>query len=51
MTVRALVSFTGIVSMAKGREYEIEDKDLVKELLKAGYVEEVEKKKSPKKGR
>lgn len=38
---RALVSFSGLVSMAEGDVREISDKDVVKDLLNAGYIEEV----------
>ena len=55
MMYKALVSFTGLVSMAMGDVKEIES-SIAKDLLKAGYVEKVEKtekttkKKSSKKG-
>ena len=39
--VRALVSFTGSVSMRKGEVREISDLAISKDLIKAGYVEEV----------
>lgn len=38
---RALVSFSGVVSMSLNEEREINDKNLIKDLLKAGYIEEV----------
>lgn len=38
---KALVSFTGIVTMAKDQEAEIKDIEIAKDLLKAGYIEEV----------
>lgn len=39
---RALVSFSGIISMAKGETIEtISDEFVLKDLLKAGYIEEV----------
>lgn len=41
---KALVSFSGIVSMAKGEVGEIPDKAVAKDLLDAGYIEEVKKK-------
>ena len=44
---RALKSFSGIVSMHEGETREIEDADVVADLLKAGYIEEVK----PKRGR
>lgn len=42
---RALVSFSGIVSMAKGQEMEIKDKKIIKDLISAGYIEKVDTKK------
>lgn len=50
MKVRALISFTGIVSMRKGEERELADKRVLKDLLNCKYVEEVEEKKSTRKG-
>ena len=50
MKVRALISFTGIVSMCKGEEREVADKRVLKDLLNCKYVEEVEEKKSTQKG-
>ncbi len=41
MKVKALVSFSGIVTMSKGEEKEITNKEIFKDLLKANYVEEV----------
>jgi hypothetical protein len=38
--VKANVSFSGIISMGLGEEREITDKDILKDLLEAGYVEE-----------
>lgn len=38
---KALISFTGIVTMAKGQEAEIKDIEIAKDLLRAGYIEEV----------
>jgi hypothetical protein len=51
---KALISYSGKISMAKGQVREITDKEVVKDLLKAGYIEEVkptktEEKKSTKK--
>lgn len=45
---RALVSFSGLVSMAKGQVREIKDKAIVADLLKAGYIEEVKSTKKNK---
>lgn len=41
---KAVVSFSGLVSMAEGEVREISDLTIVKDLLKAGYIEEVWKK-------
>lgn len=38
MKYRALISFSGVVSMAMGEEREIEDPVIVNDLLKAGYI-------------
>jgi methanogenic corrinoid protein MtbC1 len=39
---RALVSFSGVISMARGDIHEIGDENIAKSLLKAGYIEPVE---------
>lgn len=44
---RAVKSFSGVISMFEGETREIEDAELVADLLKAGYIEEVK----PKRGR
>lgn len=49
MKVKALVSFAGAFSMYKGEEKECNDKVILQDLLKAGYVEEVKSRK--KKGK
>lgn len=36
---RAKISFTGLITMKKGEVRKINDKTLVKDLLKAGYIE------------
>ena len=41
MKYRALVSFTGLVSMAKGEVREISDLSIANGLLKAKYIEQV----------
>ena len=41
MKYKALVSFAGQISMAKGSIREISDKTIVADLLKAKYIEEV----------
>ena len=38
---KALKSFAGKVSMRKGEVKESNDKEIVKDLLNAGYIEEV----------
>lgn len=42
---RALINFSGIISMRKGEIREIKDEYIVKDLLKAKYIEKVETKK------
>lgn len=44
---KALKSFSGVISMYEGETREIDDAELVADLLKAGYIEEVK----PKRGR
>ncbi|MEL3956917.1 hypothetical protein NST17_06865 [Caldifermentibacillus hisashii] len=41
MKVKALVSFAGKVTMAKGEVKEIKEKEIYQDLIKANYVEEV----------
>lgn len=41
MKVKALVSFSGLVTMAQGDEKVIKDKVILEDLLQAGYVEEL----------
>lgn len=41
MVCKALVSFSGIVSMRRGEVKDIKDQEVVKDLLRAGYIEEV----------
>lgn len=48
MKYRALVSFTGTISMAGGEVREISDLAIAKNLLKCGYIEEIGEKKSEK---
>lgn len=45
---KALISFSGIISMSKGEIKEIKDKEIIKDLLKAGYIEEVKSTKKKK---
>lgn len=44
---KALKSFSGVISMHEGETREIDDAELVADLLRAGYIEEVK----PKRGR
>ena len=48
MKVKAKIGFCGVVNMAKGEVKEIKDKYVLDDLLKAGYVEAVEKPKKTK---
>ena len=41
MAYKALKSFSGLVSMKKGDVKEIKDQEIVKDLLRAGYIEEI----------
>ena len=43
---KALKSFSGAISMHEGETREIDDAELVADLLRAGYIEEVK----PKRG-
>ena len=49
MKYEALVSFTGLLNMAKGDVREIPDEATAKDLLQAGYVKAVKEKKTKKK--
>ena len=49
MKYKAIVGFSGLVSMKKGEVKEIKDKYIVEDLLKAGYIEATEKPKTTKK--
>ena len=40
---KALVSFSGLVTATKDQEIEIKDKYIIKDLLQAGYTEEIKK--------
>lgn len=50
---KALISFSGVISMVAGEVKEIADKEIVKDLLQAGYIEEVKsaKENKPKKNK
>lgn len=45
---KALICFSGKISMTKGQIKEIKDKNLIEDLLKAGYIEPLEEKKVSK---
>lgn len=45
---KALITFSGKVSMVKNQVKEIKDKEIIKDLLKAGYIEEVKPTKKKK---
>lgn len=47
MKIRALVSFSGVLSMGKGQETEYDNEVVLQDLLQAGYIEEIE---TPQKG-
>jgi hypothetical protein len=38
---KALTSFSGLISMSKGEVREIKDKEIVKDLLQAKFIEEI----------
>lgn len=42
MKVKALISFAGAFTMAKGEIKECSDKTILQDLLQAGYVEKVQ---------
>lgn len=43
MKIKALCSFSGVLSMVKDEEKECDNEYVVNDLLRAGYVEAVEK--------
>ncbi len=45
---RAIKGFSGVITMRKDEVKEIKNKDVVKDLLKAGYIVEVKPEKSKK---
>lgn len=49
MKYKALVGFSGIVSMAKGEVKDITDQAIVDDLLEANYIQEVKKRGRPPK--
>ena len=48
MQFRALISFSGVVSMTMDEVGEISDQSIAGDLLKAGYIEPVEAEEKPK---
>lgn len=44
MAYRALRSFSGIVTMVKGEVREIDNEEVVKDLLRAGYIVDLSEK-------
>ena len=49
MKYKAKIGFSGLVSMSKGEVKEIGDKYVADDLLRAGYIEPAEAKKTSKK--
>ena len=47
MMYKALISFTGLVSMNKGEVGAIPDPSIAKDLLKAGYIEAIDEATAP----
>lgn len=43
MKVKALINFSGLVTMQNGEVRDIKDKEIYNDLIKAGYVEEVKR--------
>lgn len=39
---KALTSFSGAISMSRGETRAINDENIIKDLLKAGYIENIE---------
>ena len=50
MKYKAIVGFSGIVSMAKGEVKELTNPAIIDDLLSANYIEEVKKRGRPPKG-
>lgn len=48
---KAVTSFSGVISMRKGEVREISDLFLVKDLLNAGYIEEIKEVKEVEKAK
>lgn len=49
MRIKALVSFSGAFSMYKGEIKTLDNKEMLKDLMQAGYIEEVKTEKTSKK--
>lgn len=50
MKIRALVSFSGVLSMGKDQEMEYGDEVVLQDLLQAEYIEEIKQEKTTPKG-
>lgn len=48
MAFKAVKSFSGVINMKKGDVKEIEDNKVAEDLVRVGYVEEVEKEEEKK---
>lgn len=51
MKIRALKGFSGALSMAAGETIECQDKELIADLLQAGYIEEIKERAAPKRSK
>lgn len=50
MKVEAVISFCGVLSMAKGEVREYSNEAVLADLISAGYVKEIKEETEPKKG-
>lgn len=50
MAYRALVSFTGVLSMVKGEVRDITNEEVAKDLVKCGYITDLSEKQKTAKG-
>lgn len=50
MAYRALVSFTGVLSMVKGEVRDITNEEVAKDLVKCGYITDLSEKQKTTKG-
>lgn len=48
MKYKAIVGFSGVISMSKGEVMDIKDKTIISDLTNAGYIEPIEKPKKEK---